>query len=196
MGLDMYLRIYKKSAEKVIPMDDLRMGELNDEKEFIQQQGKEKIFDMIMSNHLFPVQCGYSDNVYLATNLEIGYWRKANAIHKWFVENVQGGEDDCGYYTVTKAQISELRDLCKRVVDSLKNNPTHMVQDENGDYNIEEFMYIGEAKELLPTHDGFFFGRTYYDEYYLESLRHTIRVCDEALYQVGNEWAFIYHSSW
>jgi hypothetical protein len=23
---------------------------------------------------------------------EIGYWRKFNALHQWFVENVQGGE--------------------------------------------------------------------------------------------------------
>ena len=30
----------------------------------------------------------------------IGYWRKANQIHNWFVENVQGGEDDCKKYYV------------------------------------------------------------------------------------------------
>ncbi len=27
---------------------------------------------------------------------EVLYWRKANAIHQWFVENVQGGEDHFG----------------------------------------------------------------------------------------------------
>ena len=26
----------------------------------------------------------------------VGYWRKANAIHNWFVENVQKYDDDCG----------------------------------------------------------------------------------------------------
>lgn len=26
---------------------------------------------------------------------EVGYWRKANAIHGWFVDNVQKGNDDC-----------------------------------------------------------------------------------------------------
>ena len=44
---------------------------------------------------------------------EIIYWRKANAIHKWFVENVQEGVDDCGEYEVTVEQLTELRDLCK-----------------------------------------------------------------------------------
>ncbi len=29
---------------------------------------------------------------------EVMYWRKSNAIHKWFVDNVQGGVDDCGNY--------------------------------------------------------------------------------------------------
>ena len=31
----------------------------------------------------------YEDN-------QIASWRKANAIHKWFVDNVQDGVDDCG----------------------------------------------------------------------------------------------------
>jgi len=26
---------------------------------------------------------------------EVGYWRKANQIHNWFVENVQNGIDEC-----------------------------------------------------------------------------------------------------
>ena len=26
---------------------------------------------------------------------EAAYWRKANQIHNWFVENIQDGEDDC-----------------------------------------------------------------------------------------------------
>jgi hypothetical protein len=39
---------------------------------------------------------------------EIGYWRKVNAIHKWFVDNVQHGEDDCKEYYVSKDQIMEL----------------------------------------------------------------------------------------
>ena len=30
----------------------------------------------------------------------VAYWRKANAIHKWFVDHVQDGVDDCGEYYV------------------------------------------------------------------------------------------------
>ena len=28
--------------------------------------------------------------------LDVGYWRKANAIHDWFVKNIQDGKDNCG----------------------------------------------------------------------------------------------------
>src|SRR6187549_2040929 len=31
---------------------------------------------------------------------QVAYWRKANAIHRWFVEKVQGGKDDCENYEV------------------------------------------------------------------------------------------------
>ena len=32
---------------------------------------------------------------------EVGYWRKANQIHKWFVDNVQDGEDNCELHYVS-----------------------------------------------------------------------------------------------
>jgi len=75
------------------------------------------------------------------------YWRKANHIHKWFVENVQNGEDDCGTYPVSLDQLKDLRDLCEEVINKRD-----------------------EASELLPTQAGFFFGTQDYDEYYFEDI--------------------------
>ena len=49
---------------------------------------------------------------------EIGYWRKANAIHKWFVDNVQNGVDDCGEYKVTKEQLIQLHNACNDVLNN------------------------------------------------------------------------------
>ena len=43
---------------------------------------------------------------------EIGYWRKANAVHKWFVDNVQDGKDDCGSYYVSKEKLQQLMHDC------------------------------------------------------------------------------------
>ena len=104
--------------------------------------------------------------------LEI-YWRKANAIHNWFVENVQEGEDDCRCYELEKEQLIELRNTCKKVLknDSLK-------------------------EELLPTQGGFFFGGTDYDEYYYNDLKETIKEIDRLL-SMNNEYDwFEYSSSW
>jgi hypothetical protein len=102
---------------------------------------------------------------------EVCYWRKANQIHKWFVDNVQEGKDDCEEYYVTKEKLQELVDLCKRVI-------------ANAD----------SAKQLLPTASGFFFGSTSYGEYYIDDLKHTIKMIEPYLNDDGG--TFYYHSSW
>lgn len=109
----------------------------------------------------------------------VAYWRKQNAIHKWFVDKVQSGNDDCGYYYVSTEDLKELLDLCKEV----KENPA-------------------KASELLPTTSGFFFGGTDYDEWYFEGINYTIKTIEELLKQedeynsLGFWSEFEYHSSW
>ena len=56
------------------------------------------------------------------------YWRKANAIHGWFVENCQGGRDECQETYVDRAKLVQLRDLCQSILD----NP-----DSTGDTDLE-----------------------------------------------------------
>ena len=101
------------------------------------------------------------------------YWRKANAIHNWFVNNCQYGEDDCHPHEVTEEQLIELKNLCKQVIES--NNL---------------------AKELLPTQSGFFFGSIEYDEYYFESLSYTIKQINELLNSNFKYDWYEYCSSW
>ncbi len=102
---------------------------------------------------------------------EVGYWRKANQIHRWFVENVQDGVDNCGDYYVERNQLQELLDLCKIV---------HM------DHS--------KAEELLPSASGFFFGGTDYDEWYYNDIENTISILEEALADKHGD--FYYSSSW
>jgi len=108
-----------------------------------------------------------------AIDVDAAYWRKANAIHDWFVRNVQEGEDDCGRYDVSHEQLQTLLDLCRQV----KHDPS-------------------KAPELLPTAEGFFFGSTEYDEWYFESLQETISQLYKALNSFDKNWRFEYHSSW
>ena len=45
---------------------------------------------------------------YYSVNIPIAYWRKVNCIHNWFVENVQGGNDNCERHYVSSDKIEEL----------------------------------------------------------------------------------------
>jgi hypothetical protein len=101
-------------------------------------------------------------------------WRKANQIHAWFVDNVQNGEDDCGEYSVDTGQLSDLVDLCKKV---LANREL--------------------AEELLPTQAGFFFGGTEIDDYYFQDLEDTIKKLEPFVTDPAwSSWDFTYQSSW
>ena len=107
---------------------------------------------------------------------EVGYWRKANAIHKWFVDNVQDGEDDCREYTVTYEQLEKLKSICEAVLKEV----------ENGEAAL--------AKSELPTRSGFFFGDTGYGEWYKQDLKNTVKILDEVLKHGHGQ--ITYSSSW
>ena len=103
---------------------------------------------------------------------ELGYWRKANAIHQWFVDNVQDGVDECQESYVTTEQLQQLLDIVKQV---------------QADHTL--------APTLLPTESGFFFGSTEYDSYYFEDLEDTRRILEGVVTEEGITDIF-YNSSW
>lgn len=118
--------------------------------------------------------------------IEVGYWRKANAIHKWFVDNVQNGNDDCGEYEVSFEQLQDLLAICKVLKSKMV-----LSEDENENGNKYVVNYI-ICNELLPTQDGFFFGSTNYDEWYYKDIEYTI----EILESLDGKDEYYYHSSW
>jgi len=109
------------------------------------------------------------------TNIEeeVGYWRKANQIHRWFVENVQNGVDNCGEYSVSKSELETLRNICTEVVND-----------------------HSKAEELLPSAAGFFFGNTNYDEWYYNDVEHTIEIIDKIFSESDGNQDIYYSSSW
>jgi hypothetical protein len=105
---------------------------------------------------------------------EVGYWRKANHIHNWFVFNVQNNEDRCEIYIVSKEKLKELKSICEIVIN---------------DNNL--------ASELLPTIDGFLFGSIDYNEYYFYQIEKTIEIIDNILNNVDFDKNYVvYYSSW
>ena len=109
-------------------------------------------------------------------DFEAGYWRKANAIHRWFVDTVQDGRDDCGMYRVAHSQLRELRSLCKTL---LEKKDSEMAQDE------------------MPPQAGFFFGSTDIDDDYWQDLADTVAIIEALESREDFEYLdFDYQSSW
>lgn len=137
---------------------------------------------------------------------EIIDWRKANAIHAWFVKNVQDGKDDCKEYYVSTEQLRELRDLCVKVTNAselvagkIKNGRSYNVQHPNGIDNVQDGKFIKDptvARELLPPQEGFFFGSYDYDEWYLEDIKRTAEELTKVLDEGEGEGSYYYSSSW
>lgn len=137
---------------------------------------------------------------------EVGYWRKANAIHKWFVDNVQKGVDDCKPYYVEKDDLETLKALCLKALEKKQRylELRNKIQDnfENGitDNKIidEEMTKIEEELDsILPTQSGFFFGSTQYDEWYFNDLENTVRIIDKIFEEDPNcSQDYYYEASW
>jgi len=108
---------------------------------------------------------------------ETAYWRKANAIHEWFVKNVQDGNDDCKEYYVDVTQLKKLKTLCE---DILRNH-------KRGEKKVVEILLTH-----LPTSEGLFFGSTDYDDYFFDCLKKTV----EQLDNLDQDGDYYYQSSW
>ncbi len=151
MGLDMYLtkRTYVKNWDFMLP-EELHKITVTKNGESVEHIQSERISHVIE---------------------EMGYWRKANAIHNWFVENVQDGVDECQLSYVPREKLKELLGLVKEIL---------------ADHS--------KSEKLLPTTSGFFFGSTEYDEYYFEDLDLTKEIIETALKDYDGD--FYYQSSW
>lgn len=112
----------------------------------------------------------YSESI--DVSVEVLYWRKANAIHGWFVDNVQQGADDCRDTHVTRDKLAQLRDLCAETL-------------------------VTRDSDLLAPRGGFFFGSAAVDEYYWEDIERTRDELTKILQDPDlKNWDFYYCSSW
>lgn len=155
MGLDMYL-----TAEKFISGYD---------------HNKSENFSKVLE--LMNLTEGDVDRS-ASIKVTVGYWRKANAIHNWFVENTQGGEDKCQESFVSREQLLELQADAKEALEC---------------YNKGE---LDKVHDILPPASGFFFGSTEINEGYKQDLEHTIKILDKCLSDKFKDCDFHYQASW
>jgi hypothetical protein len=101
------------------------------------------------------------------------YWRKANAIHRWFVDNAQNGVDECQYTPLSGELLVGLVDICEQITA----DPS--------------------KKELLTPTAGFFFGNAEYDDWFFADVKATAASLRTAMELIGpRSSGYIYHASW
>jgi len=192
VGLDMYLK-----ADHYCP------GGFEHVRESSIEQADAARFDAILS----AFGTGYEEhrNRYpegdsLVVSFKVAYWRKANAIHSWFVRNVQDGKDECQRSYVSREQLTELIDACRRILETVVQGDPETREDAFvGSYQVfpNLTMDLKLAREILPTESGFFFGNTEYDEWYVTNLESTVSQLEAAMNDSNNELAsFYYQASW
>jgi hypothetical protein len=153
MGLDMYL-----TAKKYLWTDK--------DAEVAKQIG-----DLVGLDSDHQRKFNGSSLIVKGISVDAMYWRKANAIHNWFVCNIQNGEDDCKEYFVGHGQLEELLSYCRQALET-------------------------RDPEILEPVEGFFFGSTEIDEYYWNDIEQTVKGLERALSLPEKEYDFYYQSSW
>lgn len=137
----------------------------------------------------------------------VAYWRKSNQIHSWFVSECQDGRDECQRSWVPREKLEELRGLCQEILDLPTEEAEavyHTLVPEATGSPLQEKREMmktltpesqRKAEEILATQDGFFFGSTEYDAWYLMDIKDTVEQLDRVL-SMPNNVEFYYRSSW
>ena len=111
----------------------------------------------------------------------VGYFRKANAIHKYMVDKA-GYDDDVEFTNgrdlrILKSDILELKEICLELL------------------GLQGKKFKEKAKELLPTAEGFFWGSTEYNKWYREDLRNFVKMVNK-LHLDDPDVDVIYNADW
>lgn len=84
--------------------------------------------------------------------VRVGYWRKFRQLHRWFVNNVQEGCDDCRPAYVSPEALAELEDQLDQVSDDPESAGEYF--DSEGDESMREgdidttLKIVVQAKQL------------------------------------------------
>lgn len=180
MGLDMYLtaKVYVGAKYRAVKQNYIEVADL--------YGGMDKDNADFKDCKLYP-----TSNI-SHISYDIGCWRKVNWIHKWFVDNVQDGNDDCEEYEVSSELLDKLDSTCRTILDKF-------CKVKNGKDRTALIDYINDK---LPPQSGPFFGSTDpkdKDEldYYRDSLYDTLGIIKRAKSYIEKFGAYIYYqSSW
>lgn len=111
----------------------------------------------------------------------VGYFRKANAIHKYMLDK-SGYGDDIDFTNgrdlrIFRTDISELKNICLELL------------------GLRGKKFKERAKELLPTAEGFFWGSQEYDKWYRKDLRDFVKMANK-FHLDDPDVDVIYYADW
>ena len=150
MGLDMYL-------EAVQYVSDFT-------------EGGKPLIESIKNNSVNGLEDFHPTHI----TYELAYWRKANAIHGWFIKNVLSEKTGYDPVFVSLKKLEDLKEVCEKVLHDMDLAP-----------------------ELLPVTKGFFFGEYEYNEYYTFYVTKTLTALNKILSNPNaRKWWITYRASW
>ena len=183
MGLDMYLEGSFSTRAYIQPTDQ-QYADMREGKE-VTVEKSQALIDALTAIGFedAPIEHQYNHMTYV---FPIITWRKANAIHKFFVDTCQDGNDNCERHYVSRETLQELLDRITTILDIKTPVAREM-----------------KAEELLPTaNEGCFFGTEEYDDWYYKDLEDTKKTLEKVFEYEENAEAgkcfdnFYYQSSW
>ncbi len=166
MGLDMYLDVRKYVTRVDWSKVPEQLPEGVTHYDF-------ETADFTTVKGMFPTELLKHNNHGSYVSLNVAYWRKAYAIHKWFVENMAGSLDGGGGGYLSRNDLVELLGSVNRV---LKGN-------------------LDTAKDELPDSNS----SEAYDKYYYDDLRYTKTMLTDILKVIpenDTDYDFYYNASW
>ena len=197
MGLDQYITIRHKSTNAAYTKFN-NYWNLSDEERAGKREPKDPAADLI-----------------------IGYFRKHHSIHKWFVNNIQNGNDDCGRYEIQLKDIENLKELCEEILSHVtkeKREPKFYTGSDGEQHEVwqmDKYTVDEEGKEIidekLPSHHQSIYDTKYTDDYFwtlenaIEVLGKVIYICQENFFMIYTDrntgeykghWVLEYVSSW
>ena len=159
MGLDMYIHKVKKTDHSIKELEELDRNAQPDNPALVEFQPLAQPFPDL-------------ESPFYSIFHQVAYWRKFNALHQWFVTNVQLGIDNCGNYELTTDHLRELLEV------------------------LEEVFNLKNATKLPPT-QGFFWGSIEVDDHYWYNVSTAIKTISDLIFDT--DWSkerLFYQSSW
>lgn len=207
MGLDMYFKKMKKVKNKtmqdlIVIQNKINYGDNENE--------REKLIKLY-KDYLEKNTYSWTKKEYYNFDSEIGYLRKANAIHKYIIDNYNNGVDNCEPIPLDKEKLKEFYKIVMQLIYECKLTKGKIVngysfsRDKNGQTkmipNYETGYTMAKTSQnlcdkLLPTSEGFFFGSTDYDQYYYNDLLEFKNILEKLIKTDDSKYDIYYLASW